>query len=596
MIRKRRSAQSLVGSKDNVNSSDSSQKLNLGPVAEISERYIEPVVHTQLVASEATNVPISLEVTVKAELDFLNSNTSCNIWVATEVVGQVQPYTQNPQDAEPVTIAVIIDNSLSSSDDALDTAYQLAFNVSDLLVHDNDLLTILTTSPMRTNHRRAQQNELYPLNRCNMDAVREALRLVSEDRLPAPAWKEVILKTSRVLENEAEISPNRTRNVFILASTLVGCDCLEQIASFATIHYIQTGAVPSTTNNYSIKGWNIPLPSLESDTFLKDIVSVARQGTTATSVENVNIMLRPGQGCKVIKVYGQQIIERLEPGHRIIILTLLELTKHTTQLLTSTRTESFSRVDFMLEELGTMLGDVYQKVLDVSIAYEDASDTVRNSHKSCFLRRPDPSSQWSMASSESSLQSWPEDAELVIGRLVLCRSMSIKPEAAIELLDSIFTGSDSHSTTLMNQMQAIKRELIYRVRAPYVDERNMGIYLGDGDQSMQEPLGDENQTPSSSTLGSPRDGSPDSTLTVIHNRQVSTDSTDSARKIWLNMRKDSKTLLPESHDMQLLRAKQDQVVALRREALRNKRSIGADTLRSFSLSAVDGPGSAAPWL
>lgn len=80
---------------------------------------------------------------------------------------------------------------------------------------------------------------------------------------------------------------------------------------------------------------------------------------------------------------------------------------------------------------------------------------------------------------------------------------------------------------------------------------------------------------------------------------ISEESEDKARHIWHIMRQDSKgrrTGLARNSSESLIRLESadESLRAIRQKALRNKRSVGADTLRSFAVGARDGMD--APWL
>jgi len=80
---------------------------------------------------------------------------------------------------------------------------------------------------------------------------------------------------------------------------------------------------------------------------------------------------------------------------------------------------------------------------------------------------------------------------------------------------------------------------------------------------------------------------------------------DEAAQIWRHMRKNSKKarrpLNASNESLEFMQSADERLVELRKRAIRNKRSIGADTLRSLSLaltiptSAESGDGTA-PWL
>lgn len=85
-----------------------------------------------------------------------------------------------------------------------------------------------------------------------------------------------------------------------------------------------------------------------------------------------------------------------------------------------------------------------------------------------------------------------------------------------------------------------------------------------------------------------------------HTSQSTTDEgDDKARQIWHFMRQDSKgrragLTRNSSESLIRLESASESLRAIRQKALRNKRSVGADTLRSFAVGARDGID--APWL
>jgi len=116
-----------------------------------------------------------------------------------------------------------------------------------------------------------------------------------------------------------------------------------------------------------------------------------------------------------------------------------------------------------------------------------------------------------------------------------------------------------------------------------------------------ERLPDTTAAPASQTLVSIPE-SPDSGKTIIHKEhssQQEEDENDAARRIWKNMRRDSKSAgdLLVSKTNALGVVDDGRLAEIQKQALRSKRSIGTDTLRSLSFGTGSGayPSRYAPW-
>lgn len=545
-------------------------------------------------------MPCTIELTVKADSDCVNARTVSNLWIAIELRGQV-PNLDAKMRNTPLNAVIIIDNSLSVSEDSLDTACQSVIWLSRLLDYEDDKLAIITTSSTSPDCRRRSYNELRFLNSHRVEDTQSQLRYAFEDRQQESAWKKALFKVACFLK-EVRYSSGHSyqhNHVFILSPGLGGYNELESVASSATIHHVNTSAIPIISKPSTIRGWCLSLSGLSSATSLRDIVLAARQGIIPTTVTNAHVDLHSGRGCRVVKTYGEHYLGNIGQGQTAILLVLLEIPEYTVYPQQNAQTMAQSNLDHDFEELETMLGDVYQDCLEVVATYTDSLGHATTARHVCSIRRPDPSSFWSMARLPILPQPPSADAEMVAGRLVMCISTSAEPMEAPALLDSVLAGFPTCSTALVSQIQAVRRELIFRAGSfrSFQDLSN----IAETEEVMTPRQSSENSRPNTvtSSIGSRRDSS-DSTATVIHNQQTSTDSTDSARRIWQHMRKDSKSNKHQGitvcNNSQIVASRQDQLMTLRREALRNKRSIGADSLRSFSLPGVDGRSSVAPWL
>ena len=256
-----------------------------------------------------------------------------------------------------------------------------------------------------------------------------------------------------------------------------------------------------------------------------------------------------------------------------------------------------SQLDHVLTDLEGMLGVRYTDLFTASLRYKHPifpDDTHVVVEKICSIKRTMASSVWGLRDEHSRpdgqicnelLATYESkvgktDALAMIEDFERCScSSSLPPSLAKAKVD--FEKSESYSEVKKTNKQRGSSHHLPR----FSFESNMSM-----PECLEEcPL----QIPQRSTSYSP-------TALALHTSQsISEEGEDKARHIWHIMRQDSKgrrTGLARNSSESLIRLESadESLRAIRQRALRNKRSVGADTLRSFAVGARDGMD--APWL
>lgn len=82
------------------------------PLASKQENVLSDQNLSKAAKLEENTCRTTVELTVKAELDCLNADVSCNMWVAIEINGLAQDALAESA-SEPINVVVIIDNSMA---------------------------------------------------------------------------------------------------------------------------------------------------------------------------------------------------------------------------------------------------------------------------------------------------------------------------------------------------------------------------------------------------------------------------------------------------------------------------------------------------
>jgi len=357
---------------------------------------------------------------------------------------------------------------------------------------------------------------------------------------------------------------------------------------------------------------------------LSAVVASARQRTTAAQVTSMQINILPGKGSQISTILGQKDHSTLLLGQSLPLLIQVRLSKFGNQRTIpreETKAQKQAReLDWAFEDLESLVDIAETTMFRLEIKYKDSlfpeATEIVTSNTLCLPRKntrtiwKDPHSPQRSTTPNGEVQGW----------LAYFISTLYDPKTALVKLEEHF-----NNLTLDEGCEkfliALKDELEYH--------SNNNI-----NSSWILPQKDEKPNPApSSPL--PRFsfeknkvklcGQPSGTVPILsqiasskHSQHVTqnlsqslslcslptgskslagelpNEARDRAQNIWRHMRKDSKSRRQlEQIDSKML-DENEIVEGIRRQALANKRSVGADTLRSLAMN-VQG-GFEAPWI
>ena len=418
------------------------------------------------------------------------------------------------------------------------------------------------------------------------------------------------------------IAPQKlSDHVFVVSSNVSGCFELLTDMGSIKVHVIypaitfQDAEEVRCSPNFS----SVPVKSLDSSAnwrdpsrFLLDrlqtMLGIARADNGSGSITDLALRIKSAGSCKIVNVFGKQDAAELLPGQVITLLVKVKVPAvsrpRTTKFSMNLRKTPTQRYNDALMDLEGMLGETITDVMSVEVRYKHSAfpkNTEMVIMETVRISRPDPTSVWSTAGDADSRRAKDHEIE----SLTYYVASHFEPGAALQILKEMF-GSGSAQAPFPGYLHRVLEELHHRSgkRGDTTNsEANPGENAGDSPQlgrfSFEHRfcVVDGQRSPVLKRSAS------DSPATVIHrrtpdDRYLSAETSDQARKIWHIMRRDSRSKHAAQNDstesLDRLESTDDQLREIRRRALQNKRSVGADTLKSFAKGGLEG--GAAPWL
>lgn len=422
------------------------------------------------------------------------------------------------------------------------------------------------------------------------------------------------------------------------------CDFLGENGQIP-VHLLEPGIVSwASKPNYST-GWTLStsyLSSLKKPwSSLKELITYARTSPPTGKIINLHVDVNTQcRSSRIEEVVGRQNFGTISHGQ-----TLRLLVRVRAECWKPAQPDPYiNESEKLFSELDSMLGIAETKLLHVVLTYKHSllpNTSPSIVHKSCVLARPNPTSQWSCMKTPSheTTQRERHSQTHVYKQLMLCLSSTYSPKHAIQVLDQTFPKS-TLSSELVGCLTLLRAELQYQ--ADVVDKFGLNVEGDDesGSTIITSRSASRQHThfshhlllaPEISTDSLP---STTSTSTTVHPHPdhlthtttshtfiptftpTSSPAPDEARQIWKSIRRDSRiqndgsfrrgghrssgfsaSLVCSEAEMSLERivVADERLKGIREMALRSKRSIGADTLRSISLGER-GRGAMRGWL
>lgn len=470
-----------------------------------------------------------------------------------------------------------------------------------------------------------------------MDSIRKELQMIRD--LPRLSTRSADLHVTveaatRLLSEGGTFDGQPMRetagHIFILSSNPTECLCMRPPAK-APLCFICPSVVPLFPVLQQNYRWNqeVTLSPTSSDHTINihsydDVFEglrlyILRWRSTqvhAGDIKDVRIEIEPEPGSRIEAVIGKQTSTGLAPGQALPLFARVQIKpKSSTAVDRYPNKGSLTlgpSIEDAIEELETLLGETTALIMSVEVRYKHSLLPSNNDiviREFCQIRRINPVAEWSLRRACIEYPQAQIEQMEVQKRLAFYIAMTRAPKEALIKLQRV-SSRQPVSDEDRKFVGAVKRELEYQLMAAESQKCTSASRMTSEESpdisSSLERFSFEHceghLQPSVSQL-SPTDASPSLNQSISKRvtEQLGLDeSNDQARRIWKHMRRDSKSqkrLGKYVKGEKALDASDEQIQDIRRRALQNKRSVGADTLRSLAISAPTANDERhAPWL
>jgi hypothetical protein len=490
-------------------------------------------------------------------------------------------------------------------------------SVVSLLEPSTDRLAILTSYAIRSSQSKTHNaHVLFPLQPIDSEKSLEAI-----DAMTVPDSNGVPLDSDldRAIDAAFDVflrskPPDHRRNKDLIAETyghlfLISRDPPKMIdlpkgCEAVQIHLVNPSAVPWAGTQGSNNGWQLDANSSQSSSLinpwicsglsssLEAVIRHARLGISPGQLKDVAIYMEPMSNCEVEAVMGETRHRGLSPGQRILVFVKLSVGLHSLKPLPALthglQDRDVQTSTHLLEQLDVILGQATTEILRVEVKYKHSlfsMDTNLSVTSTARLRRHLRHSSWDPLSGSqlsNSFENYHSRVQRHLGHFI---ASNHSPVQALSALEDMF-GEAAALPTCPAYFKRLREELRHRARI---------CVRPDVLQKEAQPGGlptfrhsKMNPTTRTQNLGA-----------SVVNRELmripSKESIDEARRIWLEMRKRARGRGSERDFSDYMPVRDENLIKIAEKALSNKRSLGADTLKSIATGRRKS-GLFAPWL
>ncbi|KAL8859517.1 MAG: hypothetical protein Q9178_003916 [Gyalolechia marmorata] len=509
-------------------------------------------------------------------------------------------------------------------------------------------MAIICTSSLSSEH--PDRRTLMPLACVNSRKTKAVLDTVvgSTERPNTSALDEAVRSARALLEQvtprdqTSGLDSSAFGHIFVLTPHSSGLPSQLLTHDKIQVHLVCPGSVPwKGEAKVRCNGWKLQSmhsKELHSVRFIKDedpsslfnklrtVIMDARFGSLHGGVHDLVLDIKPGSNCTVEGVIGHRNITSIQLGERIVALVKLKigLSPAAGYTLRSRRQrdDSSAACNDPDKELDELLGTTPVTVLSAKLKYKHSllpPGTQCTLTKDCQLKRPLPSAQCANLRPGRSASEQPDPQIEVQKQIAFHIATHHEPRQAMMVLTQEL-GDGGRRSTCPDYIKLLIEELKYQARTierfDLADYRSGPVaatprelrldvwgheHFGQGlfDASDYKPHEWITDAPDEVTIQFPG-LSP--SKSKGRNYHCSDETTDEARRIWLDLKRRSK----KQHGRSTGRESRssgpmeldDATRRLRDLALRNKRSVGAETLKCFAYPQYRGRTmeSYSPWL
>ncbi|KAL8787023.1 MAG: hypothetical protein Q9213_002459 [Squamulea squamosa] len=518
--------------------------------------------------------------------------------------------------------------------------------ISSLLDPSNDRMAIICTSSLSADH--PDVRTLMPLS-CVSPRKTKAIvdTIVSSTERPSSSALDGAVRSARALLEQSTprdqttgLGPWAMGHIFVLTPHSSGLPSGLLAHDKIQLHLVNPGSVPwKGEAKVRCNGWRLQSmhsQELRSVRYTKDqdsssmfnklrtLALDARKGSLHGGVSDLVLDIKPGRNCIIEGVIGHRNIPSIQPGERVLALVKLKvgLAPAAGYNLRSGRQQdvpnpAHSDPD---KELDDLLGTTPVTVLSAKLKYKHSllpPETQCTLSTDCQLKRPLPVAQWTNHPPKTSAPKQYHPQIEVQKAFVYHIATHHEPRKAMMVLIEEF-GDGGRRSACPNYIKLVIEELKYQARTierfDLADYRSCPVavtpremrpdvwgqeHFGQGlfDASDYKPYEWISDAPDAVAIQFPVSAPPKSeTCNYTH----SIDTTDEARKIWRKMSKKRMGTSSSSGKPSVILMELDEATRrLNNLALRNKRSVGTETLKCLAYPEYQGramESCGAPWL
>ena len=377
-------------------------------------------------------------------------------------------------------------------------------------------------------------------------------------------------------------------HVIVLTSNMDGVSPDLLVSDHIQVHMIYPGIIPWRSKHAQSDGWQIRGWFQPSDVHnkIRNLISHSRRGVCG-SLSDLTLKIYPGTLCSVEGVMGKSKIPTLQCGESITALI-----KTRVALSSNEEDENSPRIsEALMEELDDMLGTASTKVLTAKLSYNHPmlpKDTRSTVSAECYIKKPTSSSEWNLPTLHRATSFTNDTQVMVQMRLVYYLAVFYTPRRALKALSERF-GIEGDQSVCSDYLKRVMDELRYQARV--IERFDLVCTSTRKTENASEHFG---HGLFQINNYKPRDWVTFSVSPTV--REEPLRPIDEAHRIWADMRRMSRTEHKDKGWKQMhTKGSPEMLRRIQERAMKNQRSIGADTLASLTNRARPRMHSS-PWL
>lgn len=395
------------------------------------------------------------------------------------------------------------------------------------------------------------------------------------------------------------------------------------------VHQIHIGLchdIPVTSRHAENRGWFIDSSQDCRNTDLlhefdptaaaiSRMLGQARTSMRLGELSHVKVAVNGGDQCRIKDVLAPTRSMTLKAGQRTTIFVKVavpHVPQHDMQ-----ESEAFEEA---YNDLSRLLGACATELFTAEVSYRHSllpKDTTLTISQTCRVQRSNPQSVWGDYAASPSV------SHVVKHGKAIFIARNYPPDAALKLLQRKFEvscrepGHPSGIHEIQQELEFQRNIQKSSQNRPITSEHNDAVPLPNAGRRCTFHVHDTDASQTFDTASQPdkREFPPAASFVVeplsMHARAESAlveedlpSGRDAARQIWRHMRQNSRSTSlysmgerrASNESLQRLEAADERLREIRRQALQNKRSVGADTLRDFQWDGLSsGTGGSVPW-